>query len=104
MITLTDENFEREILNASKPILVDFWAEWCMPCFVLGPILEKIAEEYNDKLKICKINIDDHKSAATRYQVLSIPTLLFFKDGKIATQIVGVRSASDIKNTVNSLI
>ncbi len=104
IIHLSDNEFGRKVLQSREPVLVDFWASWCAPCLAIAPILEELSKEYNDRLKICKINVDENQTVAAKYQVLSIPTLLFFKDGKITNQIVGVRGASDIKKTIDSLL
>ena len=98
MINLTDENFEKEITSASKPILVDFWAEWCMPCFILGPILEKVAEEYNDKFIFAKVNVDSAPLISQKYGIEQIPTVILFKEGKPISGFIGVRPEPVIKN------
>lgn len=104
IVHLSDNEFEQEVLHSNQLTLVDFWAPWCSPCQMIAQILEELSKEHDNKLKICKINIDEHQSAAAKYQILSIPTLLFFKDGKVTGQLVGARSASDIKKTVDSLL
>lgn len=88
-ITIDSGNFEKEILNSEKPALVDFWAVWCGPCKVLGPIVEEISEEYKDKIKVGKINVDENNELAMRYNVMSIPTLKLFKGGNVIGEIVG---------------
>ncbi len=90
IITLTTENFQDEIAKPT-PILVDLWAEWCGPCRLIAPILEEIAREYPDRIRIGKLNVDEHPSIAATYDVMSIPTLLLFKDGKEERRIVGAR-------------
>lgn len=104
IVHLSDNEFGQEVLQSKEPVLVDFWAPWCAPCLAITPILEELSKEYNDRLKICKVNVDENQAAAAKYQVLSIPTLLFFKGGKITNQIVGIRPASDIKKTIDSLL
>jgi thioredoxin 1 len=104
IIHLSDNEFGREVLQSREPVLVDFWAPWCAPCLAITPILEELSKEYNDRLRICKVNVDENQTVAAKYQVLSIPTLLFFKDGKITNQIVGARGASDIKKAIDSLL
>ena len=104
VVHLSANEFGQEVLQSREPVLVDFWAPWCAPCLAITPILEELSKEYNDRLKICKVNVDENQAIAAKYQVLSIPTLLFFKDGKITSQIVGIRSASDIKKTIDSLL
>ncbi|MBL7085361.1 MAG: thioredoxin [Candidatus Omnitrophica bacterium] len=104
VIHLSDDKFEQEVIQSKQLVLIDFWAPWCGPCQAIAMVLEQIAKEYNQKLKLCKINIDENQAAATKHQILSIPTLLFFKDGKVVGQLVGARPASDIKKTIDSLL
>ena len=88
-VTITAANFKEEVLEASIPVLADFWAEWCVPCKMVGPVLEKIAEEYQDKVKVAKINVDEVGDLASEYNIVSIPTLLLFHNGEIVKQQVG---------------
>jgi thioredoxin 1 len=97
MVTLTKENFAQEVLQSYTPVLVDFWAEWCGPCKMVAPILDELADEYQGRVKIGKVNIDDHQSLATEYGIRAIPTLLLFHQGQVAEQIVGLRSKRDLK-------
>jgi thioredoxin 1 len=90
-LNLTDQNFDETIQNADKPVLVDFWAQWCMPCFVLGPILEKVVEEYNGKLTLAKVNLDEAPQTAQKYGIEQIPTVILFKWGKPIGGFLGVR-------------
>jgi thioredoxin 1 len=92
MISLTTENFEEQVLRADKPVLVDFWAEWCPPCKMIAPILEQIEAEHGDRLTIAKLNGDLHPRIVERYGVLGFPTLNLFRDGEVVHQIVGARS------------
>ncbi|MFA4917448.1 MAG: thioredoxin [Syntrophales bacterium] len=92
LIHLTESNFDEEILKSEKPALVDFWAPWCGPCKMIGPIVEGIAEEYRDLVKVTKLNVDDNPNKAATYGIKSIPTLLLFKDGKVLDTIVGLVS------------
>jgi thioredoxin 1 len=85
----TDANFENEVLKSDQPCLVDFWAEWCGPCRMVGPVVEEIAKEYEGKLKVGKVNVDQNTQTASKYGIMSIPSLLFFKQGKVVDQIVG---------------
>lgn len=86
---LSKANFDTEVLQSQTPVLVDFWAPWCMPCRMVGPLIEQLADDYADKAKICKINIDDHQEVAARFQVMSIPTVMIFKNGKLVDKTVG---------------
>jgi thioredoxin 1 len=105
-VVINDTNFEQEVIKSDVPTLVDFWAVWCGPCQAAGPIIEKIAGEYEGKAKVCKLNVDEGRQTAAKYSVMSIPTLNFFKDGKVADQIVGVTPnfEEDIKAKIESLI
>ena len=103
-ITLSNENFEQEVLNSNIPVLVDFWATWCMPCQMLSPIISELAEEYKDKIKVCKLNVDDNPDLAEKYEVMSIPTLFFFKNGQVINSTVGVISKDNLKNKINNMI
>ena len=103
IITLTSDNFQQEVLKCPTPVLVDFWAEWCGPCKMIAPILEKLASEYEGRIKIGKVNIDDHQALATEYGIRAIPTLLLFKGGQVAEQIVGMRSERDLKASLDKV-
>ena len=90
-ITLTKENYEEEVVRASLPVLIDFWAAWCGPCRMLAPIVEELAEEYEGKVKVCKVNVDEQRELASMFRILSIPTLVLIKDGKLRETAVGYR-------------
>ena len=96
-VKVNDTNFEGEVLKSELPCLVDFWAEWCMPCQMVGPIIEEIAKEYDGKLKVCKVNVDEAPKTASGYGIMSIPTLAIFKDGEITDTIIGVVPKSEIE-------
>jgi thioredoxin 1 len=104
VIQLTDENFENTIQNSSTPVLVDFWAEWCGPCRRVGPIVEELATEYEGRLTVAKIDIDEHKNVATQYGVQSIPTLMIFKDGKMVERVVGAVPKTSLVETVEQVL
>lgn len=97
-IQLTDQNFEQEVLKSEKPVLVDFWAAWCGPCQMMGPIINELAEEVKEKYKVGKLNVDENRETASKYGVMSIPTLIIFKDGKEVKQLVGVQSKEVLKS------
>jgi thioredoxin 1 len=88
---VTDETFDAEVLQNSKPVIVDYWAEWCGPCKMIAPVLEEIASEYGEKIDVVKLNVDDNPQIAQRYQILAIPTLNVFQNGKIVKQIKGAK-------------
>ncbi|MBQ9758100.1 MAG: thioredoxin [Clostridia bacterium] len=100
ILHLTPENFKSTIESASVPVLVDFFADWCMPCKMFAPILEKVSEKADGKVIIAKINIDDAEQLAAEYHVMSIPTIILFKDGKEAARNVGAMSAGDLMNFI----
>ncbi|WP_433465110.1 thioredoxin [Spirillospora sp. CA-128828] len=91
MITLTAENFDEQVLRAGKPVLVEFWADWCPPCKMIAPILEQIEAEHGDRLTVAKINGDDHPEIVARYGVMGFPTMNLYRDGEVVRQIVGAK-------------
>ncbi len=95
-VKVSDENFEEEVLNADIPVLVDCWAEWCGPCKMIAPIMEDIAEEYGDQIKVCKLNVDENEEVPSRFGIMSIPTLLYFEDGEQTDKIVGYQPKEKI--------
>ncbi|OGT83495.1 MAG: thioredoxin [Gammaproteobacteria bacterium RIFCSPLOWO2_02_FULL_61_13] len=104
IIHVTDGSFEQQVLSSSRPVMVDYWAEWCGPCRMIAPILEEIAGEYADKLTVAKINIDENQAIAARYAVRGIPTLMIFKDGAVAGTKVGALSKSQLSAFIDSVI
>lgn len=103
-LQLTDASFKKEVLEASQPVLVDLWAPWCGPCRMLGPIVEELAQEYAGRAVVGKLNTDENADTAAAYRVSAIPTLLFFKDGKLVEQLVGVQPKAAIKAKLDSLL
>ena len=95
-MNITKNNFEQEVLHSDKPVLIDFWAPWCGPCRMLSPVISEIAEEYGDRIKVCKVNVDDEGELAASFNVMSIPTLVVVKDGKVTNSAVGVRPKAQI--------
>lgn len=98
IMNVTSKNFEEEVLNSKIPVLVDFWASWCGPCKMMSPVVDEIAKEMEGKAKVCKVNIDDEQDLAVKYGIMSIPTFLIFKDGKVVNSIVGVQDKQKIIN------
>jgi thioredoxin 1 len=101
IVTLTRENFAQQVLQSPTPMLVDFWAEWCGPCKMIAPLLDELADEYDGKVKVGKVNIDEQQSLAAEYGIRAIPTLLLFSKGQVADQIVGARSKRDFKASLD---
>lgn len=98
--TATDDNFEGEVLKSEKPVLIDFWAPWCGPCKAIGPVIEELAGELKDSVKVMKMNVDDNQKTAVNFGVRSIPTILLFKDGKVVGSIIGLVAKEKILELV----
>ena len=97
-ITITEKNFEQEVINSTLPVLVDFWASWCGPCRMLAPVIEEIAEEYEKEIKVGKINVDEERALAIQFGIESIPTVLLFKAGKVVAKSVGFRTKEQLED------
>jgi thioredoxin 1 len=103
-ITITDDNFEAEVTQSDKPVLVDFWATWCGPCRMIAPIVEELAAEYEGKAKIGKVDVDENQQIAIKFGVRSIPTILIFKDGQIKDQIIGAVPKQQLVTKLNAVL
>jgi thioredoxin 1 len=103
-VTITDDNFDQEVLQAEKPVLVDFWAEWCGPCKALAPLIEDLANEYGEKVKVGKVDTDANREISVRFSISAIPTVIVFKGGEIVEKFVGLRGKKDYQNTLNKLV
>ena len=102
-ITVDESNFDDEVIKSAQPVLVDFWAEWCGPCKMIAPILDEIAREKVGAVKVAKVNVDNNQSLSARYNIRAIPTLLFFKDGQLRDQVMGMTSKKDLLSRLESL-
>ena len=100
----TESNFDSEVINSEKPVLVDFWAVWCGPCKLITPEIEKLAEEKQNELKVGKLNVDDNRDTAIKYGINSIPTLLLFKNGEVVKELIGVMSKDKILNEISQFL
>jgi len=103
VIKLDESNFDREVTQDDKPVIVDFWAEWCGPCKMIAPLLDEIAREKADAVKVAKVNVDENQSLSLKYNIRAIPALLFFKNGQLRDQITGVTSKKDLLNRIEAL-
>jgi thioredoxin 1 len=101
---IRDNEFPEEVLNAGSPVLVDFWAPWCGPCRMVGPVLEEVAKDYDGKVKVGKVNVDDNNDTATRYGIMSIPTMLIFKGGEPVETIIGFRKKEDLNSLLDKYL
>lgn len=104
VVHLTDANFEEEVIKSSLPILVDFWAEWCGPCRMVAPVLDELTKEYEGKVKIAKVNVDENKEKAMQYGIMSIPNMKLFKDGKVVDEVVGALPKEEIKKIIDRIL
>ena len=104
LVTITDDNFEEEVIKSDKPVLIDFWATWCGPCRMIAPIVEELAKEYEGKVKIGKLDVDSNQQTSIKFGVRSIPTILIFKDGKVKETIIGAVPKKNIVEKLNAAI
>jgi thioredoxin 1 len=102
-VDLDESNFEREVTRSDKPVLVDFWAEWCGPCKLIAPLLDEIAREKADAIKVAKVNVDKNQSLSSKYNIRAIPSLLFFKNGQLRDQVTGMASKKDLLSRIEAL-
>ena len=104
VLDVTDQNFEQEVIKSTQPLLVDLWAPWCGPCRVVAPVVESLAKKYKGKFKFYKMNVDDSPKIAAKYSIMSIPTLLFFKDGKVVDTVTGTISEKSLQTKIDLLL
>jgi thioredoxin 1 len=104
VLDVTDQNFEEEVIKSTKPVLVDLWAPWCGPCRMVAPVVESLAEKYKGKFKFCRLNVDENQKTAAKYGIMSIPTLMFFKDGKVADTVIGAVSETALQPKIDELL
>ena len=103
-LKVTDSTFEQEVLNAKDSVLVDFWADWCGPCHTVSPVIEELGGEYQGRLRVAKVNVDENPEAPARFGIRSIPTLMLFKDGELKEKVVGVQSKSQLNSLINRYV
>lgn len=103
VINITSENYE-DILNSESPVIVDFWATWCGPCRMIGPLIESLAEKYEGKTAVCKLNVDENPDIATQYKIMSIPTVLVMKNGEVLDKAVGVRTKEEYQDMIEKVL
>ena len=104
LVHLTDKSFKQEVLSSNLPVLVDFFADWCGPCKSVAPLIEETAKEYDGKIKVCKLNVDEGQSTASTYGIMSIPTLMIFKGGKVVEQVTGAVTKQQLKAKLESIL
>ncbi len=101
---VTDTTFEQEVIDAGDSVLVDFWADWCGPCHAISPVIEKLASEYQGRLRVAKVNVDENPEAPARFGIRSIPTMILFKDGELKEKVVGVQTKSQLNSLINRYV
>jgi thioredoxin 1 len=103
-VHVSEGSFQEEVINSEMPVFVDFWAPWCMPCLMVAPILEELAKEYEGKIKVCKLNVDEVPSIASQYGIMAIPTMMIFKNGEVVEKIVGALPKSELEEVIKKVI
>ncbi|MBA7473422.1 Thioredoxin 1 [subsurface metagenome] len=103
-LDVTDQNFEEEVIKSSKPVLVDLWAPWCSPCRMVEPVINSLAEKYRGRFKFCRLNVDENPKTAAKYRIMSIPTLMFFKDGEAVDTVIGAVPEAVLKPKMDELL
>lgn len=104
VIEVTEQNFEAEVIKSTLPVLVDLWAPWCRPCLMVAPVIDKLAEKYNGRVKFCRLNVDENPQTAARYRIMSIPTLMFFKGGKVVDTVIGAVPEQALQPKIEALL
>ena len=103
-INISDQDFEEKVIKSKKPVLVDFWAPWCRPCLMLAPVVKDLAAEYESRIDFAKLDVDQNQKTASQFQVMSIPTVIIFKDGKVASQMVGFKPKEELKKALDAAL
>ena len=104
VVEVKDQDFEQQVIKSTLPVVVDFWAPWCTPCRMIGPVVDKLSEEFKDKVKFCKVNVDENKQMPSKYKVMSIPMLIFFKNGELVDQSMGAVPEKTLRSKVKELL
>ncbi len=104
VVDVSDQSFENEVIKSTLPVLVDLWAPWCSPCRMVAPVIEKLAEKYNGKVKFCRVSVDENPQTAAKYGVISIPTLMFFKGGKAVDTVIGAVPEQALQTKIDALL
>ncbi len=104
VIDVTDQDFEEQVIKSTQPVLVDLWAPWCGPCRMVAPVVDKLAEKYNGRFKFCRLNVDENPRTAARYRIMSIPTLMFFSDGKAMDTVIGAVPEAVLQPKIDGLL